>query len=127
MRSPFIDVAISWSGGYARRCHAQGHGFEPHRVHRNFVPVANTQRSRVQYLVIAKKNQLFRFRLCPCLAGDPVINLFSQLNPAHRGRAKFPEIVDLARITASSAKAPAELKIFLILGSDLSQTLNPAN
>ena len=35
-----------------------------------------------------KKNQLFRFRLCPCLAGDPVIKLFSQLNPAHPGRAK---------------------------------------
>ena len=78
-----------------------------------FLPVPNTQsqRSPVQYLVTAKKNQLFRFRLCPCLAGDPVIKLFSQLNPAHRGRAKCPGIVDLARITASSATAPAELKL----------------
>ena len=59
--------------------------------------------------------QLFRFRLCPCLAGDPVIKLFSQLNPAHRGRAKFPRIVDLARITASSATAPAELKFWVVM------------
>ena len=57
-----------------------------------------------------KKIQLFLFRLCPCLAGDPIMKFFSQLNPAHRGRAKFPRIVDLARITASSATAPAELK-----------------
>ena len=58
-----------------------------------------------------KKNSTFSdFRLCPCLAGDPIMKFFSQLNPAHRGRAKFPGIVDLARITASSATAPAELK-----------------
>ena len=51
------------------------------------------------------------FRLCPCLAGDPIMKFFSQLNPAHRSRAKFPGIVDLARITASSATAPAELNL----------------
>ena len=43
------------------------------------------------------------------------MKFFSQLNPAHRGRAKFPRIVDLARITASSATAPAELKFASIL------------
>ena len=56
VRSQFVDVNVRWSGGYDRYHHVQGHGFEPRRGHLNFSPVPNTQsqRSGVQYLVIAK-------------------------------------------------------------------------
>ena len=112
-RTPSTSVFVA--SGYVRRNHAEGHGFEPRRVQWNFLPIRNALSRRGDQFdsgECTKKISTFSdFRLCPCLAGDPVIKLFSQLNPAHRGRAKFPGIVDLARITASSATAPAELKL----------------
>ena len=97
-------TSTSWSGGYARRRRARGHGFEPHLLHRNFLRVTTTQSSRswVRTPSLRKKINFFCFRVCPCLVGDPVIKLFSQLNPAHRGRVKFPGIAVPARITAYS-------------------------
>ena len=95
-------TSTSWSGGYARRRLAQGHELEPHLAHWNFLCVAKTQRSWVQYLVMQKKST-FSFSLISMPGW--------RLNPAHRGHAKFPGIFNPAKITASSATAPAELKI----------------
>ena len=37
-------TSTSWSGGYAHRRFAQGHGFESHLARWNFLRVATTQR-----------------------------------------------------------------------------------
>ena len=62
-------TSTSWSGGYARRRRARGHGFEPHRAHWNLLGVAAIEDEA--YKVSSRPCQIGKWRAHPLRLHQP--------------------------------------------------------